>query len=259
MKRGLTKSQAHELLRAASVLPPATRDQFFVAVDSRLIGIRRQLTDDDVAGAIVSVLSTFNVTTSHDLMCNSTEGTQAMATQNYEVFDRYGRRVDRDGSEQLRDGDRLRVPLHMRDGVSSMQRSVMADKAARRFGLADGSSLHRNGPRYCIDEAARARVEQARAEWIAEMCDAWRTPAVDAGEFRGAREGDQCTVREGGHDEGSPGHLRMVNGRLTCAPDRRRQDAVPRTMTMDEAQRIKDEAWLESVKDLESAWKGSAR
>ena len=34
---------------------------------------------------------------------------------------------------------------------------------------------------------------------------------------------------------------------------------APRTMTMDEAQRIRDRAWLESVKDLESAWKGPAR
>jgi hypothetical protein len=30
-------------------------------------------------------------------------------------------------------------------------------------------------------------------------------------------------------------------------------------MTADAAQRIKDAAWLESVKDLESAWKGPAR
>jgi len=34
---------------------------------------------------------------------------------------------------------------------------------------------------------------------------------------------------------------------------------VPRTMTADAAQRIKDAAWLQSVKDLESAWKGPAR
>jgi hypothetical protein len=49
-----------------------------------------------------------------------------------------------------------------------------------------------------------------------------------------------CTVREGGIDEGAPGHLRMVNGRLTCVPDKQRTDSgVPRAMSLADAQRIK--------------------
>ena len=44
-------------------------------------------------------------------------------------------------------------------------------------------------------------------------------------------------MREGGVAEGSPGHLRMVNGKLTCVPDQRSHDAVPRTMAADTAQR----------------------
>jgi hypothetical protein len=189
-----------------------------------------------------------------------------MTRKSYEVIDRHGRLVDRDG-EQLRDGDRLRVPLHMRDHetLSPQQRAVMAakarlslDDAAKRFGLDDGL-LHRPGQRFAVDAAARERVEQAYQDSKRELQDAWRTPAADAssGEFRGAREGDVCTVREGGVGEGGPGHLRMVNNKLTCVPDKRSQDSasVPRTMTADAAQAIRDRAWCESVEELESAWR----
>jgi hypothetical protein len=69
MKRSLSRSQAAELLRAASLLPPATRDQFISEVDSRLSSVRRQLTDADVSAAITSTLTVLNVTTSH-FMCD---------------------------------------------------------------------------------------------------------------------------------------------------------------------------------------------
>jgi hypothetical protein len=82
------------------------------------------------------------------------------------------------------------------------------------------------------------------------MCDAWkRPPDAASGEVVGARPGDKCIIN------GAPGHL---NHRLECVPDAR-QDAVPRTMDFADAQRIRDRAWLESVAELESAWKGPAR
>jgi hypothetical protein len=68
MKRGLTRSQAAEVLRAASLLPFVS-DAFMTAVDKQLCNVRRQLTDADVSGAIVSTL---NVSTSH-LMCEAKE------------------------------------------------------------------------------------------------------------------------------------------------------------------------------------------
>jgi hypothetical protein len=94
-----------------------------------------------------------------------------------------------------------------------------------------------------------------------ELTTAWqRKPTEDlSGEFRGAQEGDVCTVREGGVDEGSPGHLRMVGGKLTCVPDKRSQDAVPRTMSVADAQRIRDQAYEESVRREENEWRGPAR
>ena len=190
-----------------------------------------------------------------------------MTSKGYEIIDRHGRVVPDDDDPVLRDGQTLRVPLHMRDHetLSPQQREVMADKAARlsldeaakRFGLDDGLALHKPGQRFSTDQAANDAREEARRESIDEMCNAWRKPAADAssGEFRGAQEGDVCTVREGGVGEGSPGHLRMLNGKLTCVPDKHRADAAPRSMSMEDAQKIRDRAWLESVQELESAWR----
>jgi hypothetical protein len=61
MKRALSPWQAAELLRAASIVGPASRDGFLREVDGRLCGIPRQLTDEDVNAVIVSVLGTINV------------------------------------------------------------------------------------------------------------------------------------------------------------------------------------------------------
>jgi hypothetical protein len=190
-----------------------------------------------------------------------------MTRKSYEIVGRDGRIVD-DDHPVLRDGETLRVPLHMRDHetLSPQQRAVMADKAAslddaaRRFGLADGAALHRPGWRRCVDQVGLDAKAKAYSDAVADMTTAWqRTPVADAGsgELRGAKEGDVCTVREGGVGEGGPGHLRMVNGKLTCVPDKRSQDSasVPRTMDAADAQAIKDAAWLASIKDLEEAWK----
>jgi hypothetical protein len=264
MKRALTKSQADELLRAASLLPLASRDAFITAVDKQLCRVKR-LTDADVSAAITSTLSTLNVTTSHRLMCDAALQQEVpMAPRKGLRFDiRTGREIEGDDDSPLRDGERIFVPLSMRDNasLSPMQRSVMADKAARSpvVDAAGGTAgLHRPGPRYARDQDARAAVEQARAQWIDQMTTAWqRLPTADV---RGAQEGDQCTVREGGHDEGAPGHLRRINGELVCVPDRRHQDAAPRGPTYDaaEGERIKAAAYAAMVDELTNAWRTPA-
>ena len=175
-----------------------------------------------------------------------------MATRKGLKFDiRTGREID-DDDDVLRDGQRIIVPLNMAD---SRQREVSEHFEYLR--AEDALAQHRPGPRYIVDEAVRARVEQARAEGIREMCDAWkRKPDANSesgygsGEFRGQQPGDQCTIN------GAPGHL---NHRLECVPDQRRQDAVPRVMDAATAQRIRDEAYEESVRRDENAWRGPAR
>jgi hypothetical protein len=124
------------------------------------------------------------------------------------------------------------VPLALRDGVSAMQASVMEDKAARLSPVVDATGgtagLSRPGPRYARDQAAHDAREQAYQDSKRELQDAWRTPVA------------------------APP---SIEPRATMTDAR----SVPRTMTMDEAQLIRDRAWLESVNDLESAWKGPAR
>jgi hypothetical protein len=169
-----------------------------------------------------------------------------MPRRNYEIIDtRTGRPIEDDDDPVLRDGQTLRVPLHMRDGMSEMQRSVADAKAARdaanKFGLSDAADLARPGPRYA-DATARAHVEEVYQDEKRKLQDAWRQPVADV---RGQQPGDKCTI------DGAPGHL---NAKLECIPDKR-QDAVPRMMDAAAAQRIKDEAWLEMCRDLEEAWK----
>jgi hypothetical protein len=96
-----------------------------------------------------------------------------MTRKNYEIVGRDGRIVD-DDDPVLRDGETLRVPLHMRDGSTvDLEPWVHAS----RLGLDDGLALHRPGPRYCTDEAGVDAKAQAYADGVREMCDAWKTPA----------------------------------------------------------------------------------
>jgi hypothetical protein len=216
VKRALTSSQADALLHAAGLLPLATRDQFITAVDNQLRS--RHVTDADLSAAITSALSTLNVTTSH-FMCD-----QEDSMPKYLKFDiRTGAPIV-DDDDILRDGQRLVVPMNMRDGMSELQRAVAEDKARRGIGLED----------------ARAYVEQVYQDEKRKLMDAWRTTNV-----RGQQPGDQCTI------DGQPGHL---NHRLECVPDQR-EDSVPRIMTTDQAQAIKDAAYNAMVRELENAWR----
>ena len=154
----------------------------------------------------------------------------------------------------LRDGRSVRVSMQMRDAAMA---DGEARDAAQRFGLSDAMDMHRPGQRLCTDAAARNAVEQARAEGIKEDENAWRTPAANSetgfgsSEFRGARPGDQCTIN------GAPGHL---NHRLECVPDKRSQDSassVPRTMDAATAQRIRDQAYEESLRREQDEWRSA--
>src|SRR5262249_49640555 len=123
---------------------------------------------------------------------------------------------------------------------------------ATRCGLADDGSMtmFRPGYRFAADAAAGFEAKREAYEaGVKDLTDAWRTPAdaappVGSGESRGQREGDVCTVRSGGVGEGSPGHLRMVNGKLECVPDRADGASPPRTMSAEDAQKIRDRAYF---------------
>jgi hypothetical protein len=201
----------------------------------------------------------------------------------HEIFDRHGRRVERDGL--IEDGDTLKVPMQFRDGLSPVQQAIAADADVRRSRArlvdAFGSSEyvgHRPGPVYTSDASAYSEVERAHQEMIKDHAEAWRddnnrqqeflfTPAgrhnatgFGSKEFAGAHEGDVCTVSgpEYPADFGSRGHLRRIGNKLVCVPDKpRSRDAMPTGPIHDavEGQRIKDEAYREMLRARAEAWR----
>lgn len=117
-----------------------------------------------------------------------------------------------------------------------------------------------NDARRQLSDDARERAYQ---EYRQELTNSWRGDAgPPAGAYPlSAGEGSRCTIN------GADGRLARRGDWLVCEPAR--QDAAykravePRANTdtprgmMDaaEARRICDEAWLESVRDLEAAWR----
>ena len=83
---------------------------------------------------------------------------------------RTGREID-DDDDVLRDGQRIVVPLNMRDSMSPMQRAVAEDKAARGVTVVDGLGRpagHRPGACYLrtvphtVDHAVAVTQEHLR-------------------------------------------------------------------------------------------------
>jgi hypothetical protein len=121
----------------------------------------------------------------------------------------------------LRDGHRARYAMTMMDsGFDDTQRAVARDaherRVARRFGLSDGSALHRPGFRHNVNDIGLdARIE-AHEQYCDELENSWRGPPTGASSsgHRGAQPDDSCTLN------GRAGHLRWIDGELKCIADR---------------------------------------
>jgi len=78
----------------------------------------------------------------------------------------------------IKDGQTVRVPMNMMDGVRDpVQRAIMADSIARQSG-----TLHAPGslPLTDADRTSRETLYQRRDQ---KTCDAWRTaPSLDPGQ-----------------------------------------------------------------------------
>ena len=83
------------------------------------------------------------------------------------------------------------------------------------------------------ERKAWARDAREIAEY--EMVNAWRNPPKGLGRLADGNggkfgsqgvEGDVCTVRDGGVNEGAPGHLRRVGGVLRCIADDEDDDSA---------------------------------
>jgi hypothetical protein len=165
---------------------------------------------------------------------------------------------DMEKDDLLGDGERRTVPMMMRDSAGEpLLVTDAAEQAYERYRRRQMDAVAANRAAWLrlgrdgADAAERERAEQIYRDEKRRLSDAWRQDATPVG--RGQQEGAACTVRAGGRDEGSPGHLRMVNGKLTCVPDQRRD--APRTMTADDAQPIRDAAYRQYCDELVNAWK----
>jgi hypothetical protein len=124
----------------------------------------------------------------------------------------------------LRDGVTIRVGMMMRDERS----------AGRSHGLVHtGNDGHSPGHVYSTDGATRDASERARAEAIAEMCDAWRpTPRGVTADARRQNPGD---------DEIYDARLASPGGAVLDAQA---------------AQAIRDTAYREYCARLQDEWRG---
>jgi hypothetical protein len=170
-----------------------------------------------------------------------------MAKQ-YEILDRHGRLVEGD---IIPDGGRLRVSMMMKDSMSPVQRAVAEDAEARRFPVVDafgrpagrrpGACYLRPAADGSPERAAQIARDHMRQEAyedsVRDLEDAWRQPSpTSPAEPRASVTGSG----------GARGQMRI--------PDER-QDCVPRTMSLADAQAIRDAAYEQSVRELTDAWK----
>jgi hypothetical protein len=117
-----------------------------------------------------------------------------------------------DDDNILKDGERLRVPMTLMDGI---QQAVARESLRVTDGAGKTVGLHRPGFRLSATDARSTDLD-VYAEYEKFLVDSWKTPSITGAGERGqvgAREGDLCTI------DGRPGHLKKVNGELSCVPD----------------------------------------
>ena len=149
------------------------------------------------------------------------------------TYKRYDDHTELFENGTLKDTERMRVPMYMCDSLQKSVAQTFADVQLTDEQLA----LHRPGYRIGTTDTAARDARIARAEYIYDLENSYKNPMHAA---TGAREGDQCSI------DGSPGHLRMVDGKLTCTPDQT-QDA----MTTDMA-----EVYAAYAAEISQRWRG---
>jgi hypothetical protein len=165
------------------------------------------------------------------------------------------RRFTDDDDSILKDGERLIVPMFMKDGspnpaLSPIQRAIAATHDAMTF----DAGMHRPGYRYPSSTAAMsdaaAKRNTAYNDYERDRTDAWKSKAPPAGSYpaNGANEGDACTVN------GSPGSLRAIPGHdgwLQCVADTNND-------TRRDSQQTMDAAYSEYEWRIQNAWRSQS-
>jgi len=155
------------------------------------------------------------------------------------------------GLPALADGERLVVPAQFMD---SMQRDVGQHFAAKRARVTDATGDHGLGlqkPGFRIADGVQ-RDMNCYAQYDAEAEVAYKRgddpqTGFGARDAVGQRVGDLCTI------DGERGHLRMVDGKLTCVVDRS-SDAMPVRDGLTHEQRMSRLYQLRD-EELSNAWR----
>ena len=161
-----------------------------------------------------------------------------------QFFDRSGRPISAAAAHDqrgiIKDGVRMRVQFrdarqHFGDARSYWDRNKDALLVTDAIGGTEGN---RPGFRVLDAPINRQAIADARAAYLNDLENAYKTPPTGAGEQGaiGQRAGDLCTIN------GRAGHLRMVNGTLQCVADG--ADAAP-----DEGRPHKRRVWEEPDED----------
>jgi hypothetical protein len=156
----------------------------------------------------------------------------------------------------LKDGHVFRVRMSMKDAMKMRDnRPVLHDGRG-------GVPGHRPGFVMTDNSAAKRRLDDAYRDYERDLVSAYKTqdqdnPPIGEGSKgpRGQQVGDPCTIN------GWPGHLKMVNGKMTCIPDRQSfngsnddDDDDPERAQSDRAKR-KADAYAQYDAALTNAWR----
>ena len=164
----------------------------------------------------------------------------------HEIVGADGRRrwVDRDDGEVLADGEKLVVPLMLKDTadrLSDVQRAVAASKAQDDFAT--------------LCRRAYEIKERAYLDAKAELSDAWKTPTTAGAEVADRRRWHRVTSRDPQGRETGMAEWEEEDRRRR--PPRASSPHHGGRRLADEGRRLKDQARDEMVADMCSAWKGN--
>jgi hypothetical protein len=142
----------------------------------------------------------------------------------------------------LRDGGRLRVPLQMRDVALRAGSYNVTTRRPDRRGLHDGRGNYDtvgHKPGFVMSDRV-PRPLSIYDEYDQRKSTEWRNPTGDAEGYGEIDIGTRCTVRDAEYpdEQGAPGHVRRVNGKIICVPDR--PDAGRDRRTIEDAYRQYD-------------------
>ena len=143
-----------------------------------------------------------------------------------------------DGRGPLRDGERLRTPLHLMD---AMQRDVARHAARITDAMGEsGPALRRPGYRVSDAFPRDWGIYDAYDDAVSRLWENNPPTGDGSSGHRAAQAGDSCTL------DGKRGHLRMIDGELKCVVDAGGNDAMT-----DE----REAAYADYQSRVENAWR----